>query len=208
MDAIAARWDARAAQWDQQLQDPTCHLNEDDAYRRFVEELVPIIERHRKFCAGQGVLDAGCGTGLVLAGIVSAFAWGIGVDVSREMIRVAEGKHLGNTRFVVGDCFKLSALCPKAGAVISRGVLLSHYGRQQGEGLLLAAREALVPGGFVVFDFLNQAARGKHLHAPDNKAWFTRQQACELAQAAGFTKATVVGEDGRRVLLLLAEAPV
>jgi SAM-dependent methyltransferase len=205
LDAIAARWDARAKTWDHDLEDPACHLNEDDAYPRFLREVRLILEDRRDFCAGEGVIDVGCGTGLVLALVVSAFAWGIGVDISPEMIRAAQEKHIGRARFLVGDSFNLPAICPPAGAVLSRGVLLSHYGPEHGAALLLAAKEALVKGGFVIFDFLNEAGRTAHGHVPEHKIYYRRETICSLAQRAGFSKVTVAGEDHRRVLVLVAE---
>jgi SAM-dependent methyltransferase len=205
LKAIAARWDARADAWDRALEDPACHLNEDDAYRRFTRLVQRLIARRRRFCARHGVIDVGCGTGLVLAQVCSAFAWGIGIDISPRMIGVARAKGLAKTRFLVGDCFALPSLCPKAGAVLSRGVLLSHYGRPQAQALLNAARAAIVAGGFLVFDFLNEAARTKHHHAPENKTWFTGQEIQAAARRAGFSAATTLGKPNRRVLLLLAE---
>jgi SAM-dependent methyltransferase len=204
LKAIAARWDARAGEWDHALADPSCHLNEDDAYGRFTRAVRRLIARRRRFCALHGVIDAGCGTGLVLAEVLSAFAWGIGVDISSEMIRVARGKRLAHARFLVGDCFKLPSLCPRAGAVFSRGVLLSHYGREQGQAILNAVRSALVPGGFAVLDFLNEAARTRHRHAPENKTWFTAREIQAMARRAGFSAVSTLGKPNRRALLLLA----
>jgi SAM-dependent methyltransferase len=204
LKAIAARWDARAKSWDRSLQDPACHLNEDDAYTRFTRVVQRLIARRRRFCENHGVIDAGCGTGLVLGDVISAFAWGTGIDISPKMIRLARAKHLANAKFVVGDCFDLHSHCPKAGAVLSRGVLLSHYGREQGTAILRAARDALAPDGFVVFDFLNATARTKHRHAPENKTWFTGDEIRSMARAADFSEVKVHGEPSRRVLILVA----
>src|SRR6267154_504002 len=55
LDAIAARWNAKAADWDRNLEDPTCHLNEDHAYDRFLEELALIIQKRAPFCANHGI---------------------------------------------------------------------------------------------------------------------------------------------------------
>jgi SAM-dependent methyltransferase len=204
LKVIASRWDARAESWDRALDDPDCHLNEDDAYGRFTRATQRLIAKRKRFCAGHGIIDAGCGTGLVLAEVISAFAWGVGIDISPQMIRVARAKGVAKGKFVVGDCFDLPSLCPKAGAVLSRGVLLSHYGRRQGMAILRAARAALVPGGFLVFDFLNEAARTKFRHAPGNKTWFTGEEIQSMALRAGFSAANTLGGPNRRVLLLLA----
>jgi SAM-dependent methyltransferase len=205
LKAIAARWDARAKTWDQSLDDPACHLNEDDAYCRFTRVVRRLVARRRRFCATHGVIDAGCGTGMVLGEVISAFSWGIGVDISPRMIRIARAKRIANTKFLVGDCFDLPSLCAKAGAVLSRGVLLSHYGSEQGQSILGAATSALVPGGFLFFDFLNEAARTKHTHAPDTKTWFTGNEIESMARRAGFSSVTIIGKPIRRVLLLLAQ---
>jgi SAM-dependent methyltransferase len=204
LNDLAARWDAKAPAWDRQLQDPACHLNEDGAYARFLEQARRLIGQSRDFCARQRVIDAGCGTGLVLGAVIDGFACGFGVDLSPVMIRLAEAKGIPGAKFVVGDCFELAGLCPEAGAVFSRGVLLSHYGRREGEALLRAARAALVPGGFVAFDFLNRAARTLYAHAPENKTWFTSAEARLLARRTGFAESCTLGEESRRVLLLVA----
>ncbi len=204
LEALAARWDAKAGAWDRELQDPACPLNQDEAYARFLAQARRLIQEHHDFCAQHGVIDAGCGTGLVLAEVVSSFAWGIGVDISPEMIRLAQARQLSRATFMVGDCFQLPALCPRAGAIFSRGVLLSHYGRRQGQALLRAACATLAPGGFAAFDFLNQAGRARYAHAPENKTWFTGAQARRMAQDAGFKTTDVRGEAERRVLLLVA----
>jgi len=205
LKAIAARWDARARSWDQALQDPACHLNADNAYGRFTRLVLGLVQKRKKFCASHGIIDVGCGTGLVLAEVVRAFAWGIGIDISPRMIRAARAKRLARTKFVLGDCFELPALCPKAGAVISRGVLLSHYGRRQGQAILQAARDVLLPGGFVVFDFLNKATRTQYGPAPENKICFTGVEIKSMARRAGFAKVTIFGKPYRRALVLLGE---
>jgi len=205
LTAIAARWDAKAGTWDRDLADPACHLNEDDGYARFLRRAHALVKQRRGFCAAHGVIDAGCGTGLVLEAVLPAFAWGAGVDISEGMIRVARGKGLERAKFFVGDCFHLAALCPKAGAVFSRGVLLSHYGRKNGELLLRAGREALLPGGFLLFDFLNRAGRDSSLHAPENKTYFAPLEVFAMARCAGFRKARILGHASRRVRMVFAE---
>jgi hypothetical protein len=122
------------------------------------------------------------------------------------MIRLAAAKAIPGARFVVSDCFQLSRICRRAGAVVSRGVLLSHYGREQSRDLLVAARKALVPGGFLLFDFLNEEARSSHCHAPEDKTYFIGEHLLDLARGAGFNQAAIQGETQRRVLLLVARA--
>lgn len=205
LDKVANRWSAKAADWDRNLKDPQCHLNEDGAYERFLATLGEVVAERQFFCRSHGVVDAGCATGLVLASIVSRFAWGIGVDISPEMIALAREKNIPNTRFLIGDCFELSKLLPRAGAVVSRGVLLSHYGRLHAKEFLADTRQALISEGFLFCDFLNQAARAKYRHAPANKTYFSAAEVCDLAREAGFATARVIGEAERRVQILLAQ---
>ena len=205
LQAIAARWDARATTWESDLAQPACHLNEDAAYERFLRQACSTITERREFCARNGVIDAGCGTGLVLEKVISGFGWGVGVDLSPAMLGMAGRKHIPCARFVLGDCFQLAELCPPVGAVLSRGVLLSHYGLPQAGKLLKAAKGALVPGGFVLFDFLNASARSLYAHSAEEKAFFAGPEIVALAHRAGFNAASVLGEAERRVLLLLAD---
>jgi len=164
-----------------------------------------IIHQRDEFCRRTGVIDAGCATGLVLAGIVERFAWGVGVDISPEMIARAQAKGVPHTRFLLGDCFEIRTNCPAAGAVVSRGVLLSHYGSQQGEALLRAAAACLVRGGFIFWDFLNQTSRAKYHHIAENKTYFEAEEVYAMALRAGLRKPKIYGETERRVLLLYAE---
>jgi SAM-dependent methyltransferase len=202
---IAARWDAKAPSWDADLQDPACHLNEDDAYARFVAELNLAVCQRREFCAGQGAIDIGCATGLVLERVLASFAWGLGVDISPDMIERARKKRLERAQFVVGDCFELYKFCPPGGAVFSRGVLLSHYGRENATQLLRSAREVLVPGGFGVWDFLNQRGKEKSRHQPASKTYFEAKEICDLATEAGFNKVKILTGPARRVGVFLVE---
>jgi SAM-dependent methyltransferase len=205
LERIVERWNAKAADWDRDLRDPTCHLNEDDAYTRFLEALAAEVARREDFCRRHGVIDVGCATGLVLASIVSKFAWGLGIDISPEMVRLAQAKAIPNARFAIGDCFELSAQARKAGAVVSRGVLLSHYGRPNASALLESLRSALAPGGFLLCDFLSQAAMNSFEHVATQKTYYNESEICKLAGAAGFRFARVLNEPERRVQVLLAE---
>jgi len=101
--------------------------------------------------------------------------------------------------------FCVSLVFTMAGAVLSRGVLLSHYGRRNGAALLESAAGVLMPGGFLLCDFLSKTGRLLHAHRPENKTHFTPDEACAMARRAGFRNATVRGGGRRRVLLLFAE---
>ena len=63
LDAIRDRWNRKASRWDADLADPLFHLNEDDAYGRFLQTADAIIAQRRDFCLCHGLVDLGCGTG-------------------------------------------------------------------------------------------------------------------------------------------------
>jgi SAM-dependent methyltransferase len=158
----------------------------------------------------------------VLAHFVDRFERALGVDISPRMLAVAAARQLPRVELLQGSCFELSgpvtgkpardANTPPrgpvgpAGAVFSRGILLSHYGQRWAVPLLRQIREVLLAdGGFAILDFLNAVTRSDYLANPDNKTYFMPAQMLSYTNAAGFRRATILGEPSRRVLLLLAE---
>lgn len=206
LEVIRERWDQKAERWDDDLADKDCHLNDDGAYGRFMDAADAIVAERESFCRGQLLVDLGCGTGLILARFVDRFAGGLGLDISERMLAVAARRQLPRTRLVAGNCFTLAQHVSRAGSVLSRGILLSHYGPRWAPILLEQVRQSLVPdGGFALLDFLNAAARNEHASNPDNKSYYHPQQMEVLAKEAGFGRASILGESDRRVLLILAE---
>ena len=184
-EVIQRRWDQKAVRWDADLEDQACHLHEDDAYRRFLAAADAVVAARAAFCGRQLLVDLGCGTGLVLAHFLDRFAAGLGLDLSPRMLRRAAEKRLPRTRLLAANGFSLAALVAQAGAVFSRGILLSHYGRQQAPALLQQVRQVLEPrGGFAILDFLNAAARQRYASNPDNKTYYEANDVERLDGAA------------------------
>jgi SAM-dependent methyltransferase len=204
-DGIRDRWDRKAERWDSDLADEHFHLNEDRAFERFLEAADAVVAGRAAFCRGQLLVDLGCGTGLVLAHFLDRFARGVGIDISPRMLAVATRRQLPRAEFLAGNGFELTKHVPAAGAVLSRGILLSHYGPHWAPLLLDQIRRVLCGGGFAMLDFLNAAARRAYASNPENKSYFAPEEATALAQRAGFARASVLGDPGRRVLLLVAE---
>ena len=202
---IRRRWDAKAERWDRDLADPGFHLNQDHAYSRFLREASAAVAQRAEFCRGRLVVDLACGTGLVLSHVIDAFAAGLGIDLSRRMVEVARRRQLPRTRFDCGNAFALSRYVSGAGAVLSRGVLLSHYGPRWALRLLMEIRRSLAEGGFVLLDFLNVAAKDLYANNPENKSYFQADAVEELGRQAGFPRARVGGEPQRRVLTVFLE---
>lgn len=206
LDVIRQRWDQKADHWDADLADPSCHLNDDDAYHRFLAAAEAAVAVRRAFCGGRLLVDLACGTGLVAAHFVDRFQRAVGVDISPRMLAVAAARRLARVEFLEASCFELAGRIAGAGVVLSRGILLSHYGRRLAAPLLGQVCGILSPdGGFAILDFLNARSRGDYAANPDNKTYYTAEEIQAEAVRAGFRRATILGEPDRRVLLLLAE---
>jgi SAM-dependent methyltransferase len=224
---IRERWDQKADRWDADLADPCCHLHQDDAYRRFLHAADLIVAARASFCRDRPLIDLACGTGLLLAHFADRFARAVGIDISPRMLAAAAARRLPRVELLEASCFELAApasgspatwtqgdpeyqvlRCPiaPAGAVLSRGILLSHYGDRWVGPLLGQVHEILLPdGGFAILDFLNALARHQYPANPENKSYYTAEQIQSQAREAGFRRASILGEPDRRVLLLLAE---
>ncbi len=198
IDVIRNRWDQKADRWDEDLQNPDFHLNEDNAYERFLDTAKTIVAHHRKACAKALLVDLGCGTAQVLNELIPFFGDGIGVDISEKMLERARGRNIPRTTFVCANCFDLSRVIGSARAIVSRGILLSHYGRSAAKELIGEVFNSLMPsGGFAVLDFLNKESR--HLYStPENKAFFSGQEVSTIARSVGFDKVVVLGSVERR----------
>ena len=206
LQVIRERWDQKADRWDADLNDECCHLNQDDAYRRFLDAADSVVAARESFCRDRVLVDLACGTGLILAHFVDRFERVLGVDISPRMLAAAAVRRLPRVELLQASCFELAGRIAPAGAVLSRGILLSHYGDRWVVPLLRQVKEVLLPdGGFAVLDFLNALTRHDYPANPDNKTYFTAEQIQSRANEAGFRNSSILGEPNRRVLLLLAE---
>ena len=127
------------------------------------------------------VLDAGCGTGGLLANLRSS-AWRAGVEISAEGLRRARTR--GGSALVQGSVAALPFADGSFDAVVSIDVLC-HSGVVESQAAEEAAR-VLRPGGlFLVqvpaFDFL----RGEHDAAVWTKRRYRRAEVAALLSAAG-----------------------
>jgi SAM-dependent methyltransferase len=206
LEVIRQRWDQKADRWDADLADQCCHLNQDDAYHRFLDTADALVAARASFCRERLLIDLACGTGLILAHFADRFERALGIDISPRMLAAATARRLPRAEFLQASCFELAGRVAPAGAVLSRGILLSHYGPRWALPLLRHVREILVPdGGFAVLDFLNALTRHDYPANPDNKTYYTAQQIQFHAAEAGFRRGSILGEPDRRVLMLLAE---
>lgn len=203
IEAIARRWDAKAAQWDSGLENESCHLNDGGAYRRFVDLGRSLVLDRQELCSRGRLVDLGCGTGCVLAEFAKYFENAIGIDISREMLNVAVSKNIRNAEWQLDDVFEGTWSGTMHAAVLSRGIILSHYGNELACMLISKAIKALAPGGFALFDFLSaEAPVATKILAP-NKTYFYPDWLVAQAKRLGSCGVAVSGDSLSRVRYLI-----
>lgn len=203
IEAIARRWDSKAAQWDSELENESCHLNENNAYQRFIEVGQQLVLKRQRFCAEGSLVDLGCGTGNVLAKFSNYFENAIGIDVSREMLNVATSKSIQNADWWLDDVFEGKWCQMRHAAVLSRGILLSHYGNELASQLIAQTVKALKPGGFALFDFLSVDAPNTTKILAPNKTYFCPDWLVDQARCLGSSGAVVAGDPISRIRYLI-----
>lgn len=203
IEAIARRWDLKAAQWDSDLKNESCHLNDDDAYERFIELGMRLVLDREKLCSAGSLVDLGCGTGAVLTEFSTHFGNSVGIDISQEMLNVAASKGIRNAEWRLEDVFEGSWKERRHAAVLSRGILLSHYGDELAKLLIAQTVKALAPSGFALFDFLSgEAPETTKILAP-NKTYFCPDWLVAQAKRLGSSGAVVSGNPISRVCYLI-----
>lgn len=95
------------------------------------------------------VLDAGCGTGAVIALLAERHPdkHYTGIDLSPKMIAVASGKGIKNVRFVCGDCENLP-FEPESFDVITCSMSFHHYPHPV--NFFCSCERVLRPGGRLI----------------------------------------------------------
>lgn len=108
-------------------------------YKRLMKELFDLVEPLR----GQTFLDIGCGTGAFTQRLADLAMEGVGLDISRQNLRVAS-RHLPQISFLAGDTELLPFPDNQFDLVTFSGIL-HHLPRL--EGSLEEGLRVLKPGG-------------------------------------------------------------
>ena len=197
IDYIRQRWDARAERWASDLGDPSCHLNRDNSYRLYLDAVLASLERLSRPIPG-GVVDLGCGTGEMLCAVRDRFPWSTGIDISPRMLDLARD-HLGpGSSFIKGNVFEADCIPHGCSAIISRGVLLSHYGAENGLRLLRILRGSILDAGILFLDALNK----DDPDLPPNKTGYGLVELSEMAVRSGFSRAELIAPPTRSSLII------
>lgn len=128
------------------------------------------------------ILDAGCGTGGLLANVRTE-AWKVGVEISTEGIRLARRRGI---RLVCGSVSALPFADASFDAVVSIDVLC-HSGVEERQAVEEAAR-VLRPGGLLIVQVpAFESLRGGHDAAVWTKRRYRRGQVARLLSGAGLS---------------------
>jgi SAM-dependent methyltransferase len=133
------------------------------------------------------ILDAGCGTGGLLARLAAAFprSWIVGLDVDEGAASVARSK--SGKPICRGSVDRLPFADGAFDAILSADVLC-HRGVDAGRALQ-GFRRCLKPGGMLVLNLPAYAwLYSAHDVAVDNARRFGRGELAELLAAAGFER--------------------
>jgi len=196
---IGKRWDSKALIWDEHLYNQENHLNQDNAYDEFITVAKNIsIERMSKYGKGT-LLDLGCGTGLVSNSLQEYYDHIAGIDVSKQMLILARNKLIPNAKFYYKSIFEISPEWNTFDQIVSRGILLSHYGHKYIDNIFILLYSSLRKNGSITIDFLNKDAN-KIYHRPKNKAYFSSDEVKNSAIRSGFSRVEIIGYKKSRVL--------
>jgi len=197
IEKIKNRWNFRAKNWDEYLKNPNFHLNIENAYIDFLlfaKEC--ILEFYPKKI--NLLMDLCCGTGLVSEFFKDMVDFIIGIDISESMIFQARLKRISNASFVKGNCFRLPFVNSTFQAVISRGVILSHYPLKATLPLLINIQKVIKPNGLIIMDYLNSEGIYNFNHIPSNKTFYSYNLIKQILKKAGMKILKIKGKSNSR----------
>jgi demethylmenaquinone methyltransferase/2-methoxy-6-polyprenyl-1,4-benzoquinol methylase len=143
-----------------------------DPFLKHVQERIVSLSRERGV---RRCVDLCCGTGALACRLGRAGIPCTGVDLSREMLVQAEGKHCPDTRFLQGDAAD-SGLAAESFELASICFALHEKPAPLRQAILTEALRLLAPGGvLVVVDY----------SGPGRGGWPVRTLAATVERVAG-----------------------
>lgn len=182
MDAVVARFDQVAAEWDS---NPT-RVGLAQAIAHAIRQVVPLR-------SDMSVLDFGAGTGLLTLALLPHVKAITAMDASGEMLRVLTGKltaaGIANVRCLHANIAGDNALTPEYDLVVS-AMALHHV--QDAAGAIRRLRAGLKPGGWLALadlakedgSFHGENSSGVYhngFEGTDLSGWFTTAGLTDVA---------------------------
>jgi trans-aconitate methyltransferase len=132
----------------------------DAAFGELAARAAPAIVRllHAHGIRGGRIVELGCGSGITAARLLAAGYDVFGIDASRAMIRMAR-RRAPRASFRVASI--AATTMPRCRCVVAVGEVVAYLtgGGRALRGLFRRLHGALEPGGLLIFDFIESAAR-------------------------------------------------
>ncbi len=160
--AVRRRFHRGSAQWGRAYTDPVADVGQLDLALRaqIVRRMLSRIAESRSVTRRLKLVDVGCGTGHVLAGLSTEQYDVLAMDFAEGMVRRASTAH-PEVRFMVGDAANIPLVGESVDVVTLIGVL--EYIPAANKVLAGIAR-LLRPGGWLVVSFPNARSLFRHAH--------------------------------------------
>jgi len=114
------------------------------------------------------------------------------------MIKEAKKKDISNSEFYQKSLFKIdSSFYNKFDMTISRGILISHYGKKYLNQILQIFYKLTKNKGFIIFDFLNENVDKQYEHLPKNKEYYSKECIEQYALKNNFKKIQIIGNQSK-----------
>jgi len=131
-----------------------------DLARGASPEIIRLLGRVARRPTGSAplVVEVGCGSGILARALVDKGYRVLGIDVSPHMIRLARAR-APRARFRIASL--VDAAIPRCDTVVAIGEVVTYVpgGLRTLRRFFDRVHRALHPGGFLIFDFLESAAR-------------------------------------------------
>jgi thymidylate synthase len=195
-DVIRKNWDNEAETWDINVENPKHYVNIENGYARFLDFINKVVPESINNTVPLA-LDSGCGTGIIAEKLNNKGYKVIAVDISTKMIEYAH-KDSKIRSYTLANSLDLPYVDNFFDLIVSRGVLISHVGRQYVEMFLKEHSRTLKHDGLFVFDFITKFDKSE-IKNKRTKAAISYKQMKNLLQKYNFEVLERSGEDSNRV---------
>ncbi len=196
IEKIIENWDMEAERWDLNINNPNHYVNFENGYLRFLDFLeknIPIVSKGIFKVA----LDSGCGTGVVSEMLNKKGYNSIGIDLSPKMLEHAH-QQKGSRKYVLANSLDIPYEDSSFDIICSRGVLISHVGKNYVNLFIKEHSRVLKQGGLFIFDFITHFNKNE-IKKKKNKAYLSFDEVAKLLVDNGFKVLGRSGDDINRV---------
>lgn len=198
-ETIGDRWSARASGWQKLIKDKRSYVNYEDNYER----VNSLICKYAPLVSGDA-LEVGCGTGEAGRILKSAnpSLRILATDIAEGML--GEARQLAARAGLKIDYRKVDIIDSdfeddSFGIVVSRGVVVSHLPKSDIFDFLKSMARCVTPGGYLLFDFIQNVAMGEIEKPVDTKNEFGIGQIDSLMKYCDMVRIDQSGDSNMRV---------